>query len=290
VWHYRFSKGLKLKAPLLSLRGTLKKGELSRYNKAHNVLYLSSYNLNSKTINAYLKEIKNFRPIAIEAYPSSIYSLALLMQDYGVKIDIPLVFTSSEPLYMYQKNVIEKNFNCKIFDWYGNAERTIALQLGDDSRYYEPPLYSINEYEENHVLTTGLINDSFPLIRYRVDDILKDVRKERFVSIGAITGRIDDVVLLKDGTRIGRLDHIFKSVNNIKSAQILQNNDYSLRIFIDKEAGYSQEDEELITKNTMDYVGDTCEISYTYCSASKFERVKSGKFQFVINRILNGSQ
>jgi phenylacetate-CoA ligase len=58
----------------------------------------------------------------------------------------------------------------KIHDWYGNVERTIGIAQNAAGVYKPLPLYSINEFEQDKVITTGLINRTFPLIRYAVED------------------------------------------------------------------------------------------------------------------------
>ena len=63
--------------PLVSLRGHLNRNQTSLKIHLSNTLFLSSYNINSNTVEQYYKKIVTFRPIAIEGYPSSFDSLAL---------------------------------------------------------------------------------------------------------------------------------------------------------------------------------------------------------------------
>lgn len=287
VWAYRKSKGFALGSPLVSLRGHLDQSVFSRFDRSHNTLFLSSYNIGRDTFESYINAIRAFKPKAIEAYPSSIYSLSLLMQENNFKLDIPFVFTSSEPLLSHQRALIEKTFNCEVFDWYGNAERTIALQLERDNRYYEPPLYSVNEFSSEGLVTTSLINLSFPLIRYRVDDILEGVKTTPIFSASSILGRNDDVVILSNGVRIGRLDHVFKNIEGIRYAQIIQEVDYSLTVMLDCSSSFTRIEEQIIRNNFLKYLGNSCRISFVFSSVDCFVKSKSGKFRFVVNRLLN---
>ena len=68
-----------------------------------------------------------FRPIAIEGYPSSLYSLALFLKDAELELNIPITFTSSETLLDYQRDLIEERLGTEIHDRYGMTERTIFL-------------------------------------------------------------------------------------------------------------------------------------------------------------------
>ena len=279
VWYYRENNGLRFKDPIVSLRGNLTKNELFKFDSFTNTLYLSSYNLNNTNIKLYYEKIKEFKPKAFLGYPSSIYLLAQLFKENSINFDIPLVFTSSETLYENQKDFIEKTFNCKICDWYGNAERTIALQK-ENSFYEEPYLYSINEFENDYVITTNLINDSFPLIRYKVDDSFVIENSK----IKAVLGRNDDFIILKDNTRIGRIDHIFKGLNGIKFAQIIQNkiNEIEINIVIDNFELFTI---DLLKKKISERLGDEIIYGINYISEKEIIYMNSGKFKMVVNNV-----
>ena len=165
--------GYHLGDPVVSLRGTLNRNTFSYFDKSNNVLYLSSYHLKSERIDEYYKLIEEFKPKVIKAYPSSMHILSTELYKKGLKLDIPVAFTSSEVLHGFQKDIVERTLNTKIYDWYGNAEQTIALGQFEDELYREFPLYSHTEFENDHLITTSFINSAFPLIRYRVDDIVQ---------------------------------------------------------------------------------------------------------------------
>lgn len=96
------------------------------------------------------------------------------MRDKGLQLHIPVAFTSSESLLDYRRELIEKQFDTQIFDHYGTTERTIRLsEYFNHNGYFEDPGYSINEYTEDGEITTSLINFSFPLIRYKGNDVIE---------------------------------------------------------------------------------------------------------------------
>lgn len=279
VWYYREKHGLKFKDPIVSLRGNLTKNELFKFDSFTNTLYLSSYNLNNTNIKLYYEKIKEFKPKAFLGYPSSIYLLAQLFKENSINFDISLVFTSSETLYENQKDFIEQTFNCRICDWYGNAERTIALQK-ENSFYEEPYLYSINEFENDYVITTNLINDSFPLIRYKVDDSFVIENSK----IKAVLGRNDDFIILKDNTKIGRIDHIFKGLNGIKFAQIIQNkiNEIEINMVIDN---FELFNIDILKKKIKERLGEEIIYTINYISEEEIIYMNSGKFKMVVNNV-----
>jgi phenylacetate-CoA ligase len=281
VWLYREEKGLKFKQPVVSLRGNLKKGEVFSFDRFTNTLYLSSYELNKKNIKLYYELINSFKPKAILAYPSSIYLLVTLLKENSYEINVDLVFTSSETLYSYQRFFVEKNLSTTIYDWYGNAERTVAFQQLKNGYYEEPVCYSYCEFEKNRLITTSLNNFSFPLIRYKVDDIIE---VNNLSEITQIIGREDDVVELQDGTKIGRLDHIFKGVDGIKYAQIIQNNLHHIDINI-VENGFNNDSLALLETKIQERLGDGIKYNIKMINEDEIKYMKSGKFKMVINNV-----
>ena len=62
---------------------------------------------------------------------------------------------------------LSKTFSGQVVDWYGNAERNVALEQSADGWYNELPLYSIKRITTTATTVgTSLINFSLPLIRY----------------------------------------------------------------------------------------------------------------------------
>ena len=208
------------KNKLVSLRGNLGVDTFRVYVPVSRTLYLSSYQIADESAGRYVDAILKFNPESIEGYPSSLFNLALAIDRYGCRLSIPRAFTSSETLFPFQRDLIERVFKTDIYDQYGCTERSVSFsERVDHQGYYEDPGYCHTEFFGDHLVTTSLINASFPLIRYRVDDVL---RRGANGSVEAVEGRNEDVVVCKDGVNIGRLDHILKGVAGVSVAQIIQ--------------------------------------------------------------------
>lgn len=287
---FRNNAGHRTGQRTVSLRGNLGRKKLSHYDKNSNTLYLSSYNLNHQNFKFYYQQIKNFKPNSILAYPSSLEILANYLLQERQELNVPLIFTSSETLYEFQRYKIEKSFNSKIFDRYGNAERTISLvQMQHNSDYEEAKLYSINEFKKDKIFTTNLISPTFPLIRYEVEDKVK-LNKQKSTKFNAyideIIGRTDDVLLLKDGTQIGRMDLVFKGINNIAYAQIIQENIEFFDINLVVTQKFSKEDLTQLNKNIIARVGEENKYQINYIQKENIIKTKKGKYKLVINKIV----
>lgn len=286
---YRKRCGYTYGQPIVSLRGNLEKKDL--YLKVHisNTLYLSSYNINPQTTELYYQQILKHKPVAIEGYPSSLYSLALMMRDKGLQLHIPVAFTSSESLLDYQRELIEKQFDTQIFDHYGTTERTIRLSESfNHNGYFEDPGYSINEYTEDGEITTSLINFSFPLIRYKGNDVIEMMeatRENPQVIVKKVQGRKSSYLIGKDGTEYSGalLTRVFKDIRTIDNAQFIQEKRGEVRLNYVPGREFSKEDERKLVYAVKEQLGeDNFEFAFYPVSANEMVYSSRGKFNYII--------
>ena len=292
LWAHRIAHGHEIGMRTVTLRGDLDRDKMELFDPFTNTLQLSSYNLREDQAEWYYHTIQKFAPNAILAYPSSMETLANYLTKMGKTLDIPMVFTSSESLYSHQREKIEYAFNTRISDWYGNAERTIALEQRRDGSYDEFPLYSYNEYQEDHAITTSLINTSFPLIRYRVDDVFVTAPEtaDGHTRIDTIKGRSNDFLILPDGTRVGLLCCAFKGVNHLRYAQIVQENTQRFSINVVAEEKFSREDEAHLRGNVVNRIGKSLAFDIRYVNERQIKRSKAGKFKLILSSVASISE
>ncbi len=287
LWAHRLSFGYKVGMKTVTLRGNLGKKQMELLDPHSNTLYLSSYNLSPNNAEWYYERIRDFAPHAILAYPSSLATLANYFDGMGKTLRVPLSFTSSETVYTHQREKVEDVFNTRIVDWYGNAERTIALEQNMLGLYGELPLYSINEFRGNHAITTGLINESFPLIRYQVDDVFvvsgSEAGNPKVVE--SVQGRSNDYLVLPDGSRVGLLCNTMKGINHLLFAQIVQKeaSGFTVNVVVDEDFG--SEDEQQIRTNLSQRVGEDTPFDIAYISEREIIKSSAGKYKLIINQL-----
>ena len=288
-WAHRISFGHRPGMKTVVIRGNLARQEKERYDPFTKTLYLSSFCLNRENADWYFNRIRDFAPNAIFAYPSSVESLANFFIERGQRLRIPLIFTSSETLYSYQREKVARAFDSRVVDWYGNAERTIALKEGADGRYDQLPLYSINEFRDDCIITTGLINFRFPLIRYRVDDVVLPRPTSWQEKICQIQGRSDDVLLLPDGTRVGLICNAFDGIRHLRQSQVVQKDPSTIRVNLVTTDAYSREDEAQLVRQLKESIGEAAPFSLHYVSEDKIVRSRRGKFKLIVNELAANS-
>lgn len=274
--------------PLVSLRGHLNRNQTSLKIHLSNTLFLSSYNINSNTVEQYYKKIVMFQPIAIEGYPSSLYSLALFLKDAELELNIPITFTSSETLLDYQRDLIEERLGTEIYDRYSMTERTIFLvESHNHAGYYEAPGFSINEYIDDGEICTSLINDAFPLIRYRSNDIMEieeATDENPQIVVKRVNGRKEDYLHCKDGSRILRLDFIFKGVKHVKMSQLVQDKEGVLSVRVVPEKDFTDDDRNRIEQNIIARIGaGNIDFRIELITENEIQLTPRGKYKFIIN-------
>jgi len=292
AYHYVFRKkrGFTYGDKLVSFRGDIKRDLFKLKVDISNVLYLSCYQINQKMIKRYYDELLSFAPVAIEGFPSALYNMCCLFKENGWKLSIPKCFTSSETLFDFERKMIEETLNTEIFDHYGNTERTISLDECLDHRgYFSQPGYSINEFRDDCIITTSLINSSFPLIRYKVPDIISLNTKPSFANselciVKSIDGRIEDNIIAKDGSKHGIVYHLLEGVHKIKLAQFVQKEKGIIQINIVPDGVFSETEKNRLLKNIDERIGlDNMECNVDIVDDSQIIYTQRNKFRQIVS-------
>jgi len=186
---------------------------------AGNMLLLSSYHLADATIGAYIAALEKFDPAVLHAYPSSVAALAAWLHRRGRTYQgaaLLGVMTSSETLDPGVRAAVQQAFGVPVYDWYGQAERVAAIGTCEQGRYHLLSDYSLAEVlADGELVGTSLNNNAMTLTRYRTGDKVALSAAacpcgRVFPVVDAVAGRAEDVIVLPDGRRIGRLDRVFQ--------------------------------------------------------------------------------
>ena len=279
-----------------------KKPPFWRYNLAHKQLLFSSFHLAKKNLKYYFDKLADFRPVSIEGYPSNMFLLAKYLENVGHKFPVHSILTTSETLHEYQREIIEERFCCKIFDYYGMAERVVfATECEKHTGHHLNNEYGIAEIVASDGTSTGmgklgrlvatsLHNYGMPLIRYATNDV--SALKADKCSCGRslplfedVTTKAEDIVSTKDGRYISSsaLTHPFKPLNNIAASQIIQEDIDHIRIKVVKNNGYSDQDTKHLIKEMQKRLGNDMSVEIEF--VDDIPRSDSGKFRWVISNV-----
>lgn len=271
-----------------------------RRNAVMNNYLFSSYHLSYRNLKHYVEMLEKIQPQFIDSYPSSIYIVAKYMEENQISGIFPkAIITSAETLLDYQRETIEGVFKCPIYDQYGCTEQAVFVSQCEKGTYHIHPEYGIVEFlredgskaapgELARLICTGFINRAMPFIRYDIGDVgIASGKKcscgRAFPVIEKIIGRADDIIVMKDGRQVGRLDPVFKGLQSIKEAQIVQE-DYD-KIVVKVVAGkaYKKADGLAVVEEIKKRVGSRVDVEIQI--VDEIARSAGGKFRAVISNV-----
>jgi len=255
------------------------------------MLLMSSYHLSDATIGAYIDALEHFDPVVLHAYPSSVSALAAWLNGRGRRYRgqaLRGVMTSSETVEPAVRTQVEQAFGVPVYDWYGQAERVAAIGTCEHGRYHLLSDYSIAEVlDDGELVGTSLNNTAMRLARYRTGDSValshQDCPCGRvFPVIDSIAGRAEQVIVLPDGRRIGRLDRVFQGQQAaLVEGQVvyLGNGRFMLRVVTIDGAAF--DDDALLAAFRLRVPGADVHVQHVDAIA----RGANGKFAFVVTEL-----
>ena len=274
-----------------------------RWNPAMRNRLFSSYHLSPANAAAYSRALCAYMPDYIDSYPSSIALLASLLRDAGLPAPrVRAVVTSAETLTQPQRDLIEEVFGARCFDQYGCTEQSVFATQCEEGTYHLHPEYGIVEIlrdgeparpgEPGEIVCTSFTNDAFPLLRYRLGDVVVLGEEgcpcgRRFPVLERIVGRLDDVLVTPDGRRVGRLDPVFKGRRTIREAQVVQETESDVRVRVVPGPDYTDEDGLAVVMELEARLGTAMRIVVE--RVEEIERTAGGKFRAVVNRWAKGA-
>lgn len=277
-----------------------KKTPFWRYNIPGRQILFSAYHMNNENLKYYVQELQKNKPPWLHGYPSLIALLAdyIIQNNINMGYDIKWVSIGAESLLDHQTSKIKKAFGVEPIQHYGLTEPVANVSECKWGKLHVDEDYAVIEFiplknGQYKVIGTTLTNYAMPFLRYDTGDVVsleqKDIKCEcgyGWRIVREIDGRKEDYVILKDGTRIGRMDHVFKDLVNIKEAQIYQKKKGEIIVKVVRGNRYSTKDELELLKELKKRVGEDTEILIEY--VNELERSKMGKLRFVVSEITDG--
>jgi len=301
-WRYRLRLGIPFDAWCGYFGGRsivpLRRGKppFWRYNLPGRQIFFSGYHMSPPNLDAYLAQLNKRQPPWLHGYPSLLALLAshILQTGQGLGYQVGWITTGAENLLPQQTKLIERAFGVRPIQHYGMAEAVANISQCEDGRMRVDEDFAAVEFLPNSdgpgykIIGTNFSNRATPLLRYDTGDLAElpaDCAADQHGGRVAerIDGRREDYVLLKNGARLGRLDHIFKDCLNIRESQIRQDRPGHMILHVVRGPDYEQADERQLIAETAKRVGDEADFEIVY--VDHIPRTKSGKLRFVVSSI-----
>ncbi len=158
-----------------------------------------------------IAELNKFQPHVLSGYGTVLKVLGEAQERGELRIRPSHVGNGGEPLLPETKACLERAFHVPVMNAYASSEHLymgMTLPGSDGMHLLEDDL--IFELKPDHTCVTNLFNETMPLIRYRMDDVLvPDLNGSTnlpFTKVKEIVGRCEDALIFTN--RHGREDFI----------------------------------------------------------------------------------
>ncbi|MFH1415718.1 MAG: hypothetical protein ABIH89_06505 [Elusimicrobiota bacterium] len=271
----------------------------AKYELYWNRLSLSIIDLEENIMDEYLDLIKKFKPESVRGAPSALYALALYAQSIGRNdISFKAYFVWCENIYDYQKKVIEKQFNCRIYNFYASEEYLVYAmgcgnQEGSHIEIRKGVMEVVDDYgkqlpagKSGRLVLTGFNNYIMPLIRYDIGDIGQIAEAQCSCGRGlpllkTVYGRRSEHVDI-GGKYISpaALSVVVERVENIKECQFIFEGKNNMEVIVVAKEDYSEEDTETVIQLLKKVTAERIEVNVNI--VEKIPRTEGGKYQLVV--------
>jgi phenylacetate-CoA ligase len=278
------------------------------WNRAMNQLYLSANHISTKNTPHIVDAMRRYNVTHLFTYSSSATYLAQQMLDLNLSLgdQIRVVITNAEPLFDWQRIVLEKAFNAPVRETYGMGEIVATASADKEGQLRLWPEVGLIEVhsdtednrhlpigESGRLICTGLFNIDMPLIRYEVGD--RGSLSARAISgadpiqlpyLERIEGRINDMLITRDGRRVFWVNPVFYGLPLVE-AQIIQNSLGELLIRFVPDKTFDKNTESEIRERLYNLFDS--EMAINFEQVEQVPRGSNNKFKPVICNISDHS-
>lgn len=275
------------------------------YVPTENQLLLSSYHLNADHQQTISQKLSRFAPEVMDGYSSGVLETLRLMDRAGVKLSsLKAIVTTAETLSPAVREELESLSGAKVLDYYAASEGVPIIQQCQYGTYHvrwESGIFEVladgnTAFEgDGELVVTSFIQDRTPLIRYRTGDYVKGLSDQnqkqcqcgmRTPTIESVEGRIEDMVLVRGGKRMGMFTYrTLKEVSGLHEAQVVQRDydDFCVRAVLADGAGSTEVSAAVKDKfeRALGYP-----ITLEFQELSEIPKGANGKLRLVVNEML----
>jgi phenylacetate-CoA ligase len=264
-----------------------------------NSTLLSAFDLGEPALARYAAEIRRRRPLKLFGYASALYRLAQYLERAGWQAEAGwprVIFTTAEPLYDFQRALIQRVFGCPVANEYGCREGGLVANECPDGGLHVPAEGILVEVDapagsrRGEIVLTNFESWAMPIIRYRTGDIgeLDDTpcRCGRGLPrLGRVDGRSTDMLVSASGKVMHALAVIYplRETPGIREFQVVQKTLHDVRLRIVPDARYAEDAMAKTVTAVRRLFDDTADVTVELVTA--IERPLSGKHRYVVSEL-----
>lgn len=262
---------------------------------------LSAFDLGEAALARYAQVLRRERPQKLYGYASALYLLARYLNRIGwaPRGEWPrVVFTTAEPLYGFQRALIQAVFACPVSVEYGSRDAGLiatecpagGLHISAEGMLVEVLRGPGTNDGEGELVVTNLDSYAMPMIRYRTGDVgaLEEVPcpcGRGLPRLRSIEGRQTDFLVTPAGKVMHALAaiYILREVPSIREFQVIQERLDRVSVMIVPDAGFSKPAQEALASRLARLFDDGVQVEILV--ADSIARPPSGKHRYVISNV-----
>jgi phenylacetate-CoA ligase len=268
-------------------------------------LYMSTNHLGIETAAAYLDALRRYGITHVIAYPSAASVLAHHARQQGTMVPgLRVAFANAEPLYPWQRAVIETGLGCAVRETYGMVEiAAAASECAKGALHLWPEAGHLEVLDDGadtpasagkagRFVCTGLFNVDMPLVRYAVGD-RGMVNAERSCGCGrtlpvvaSLEGRTTDTLVTPDGRSVHWVNPIFYGLP-VLEGQVAQETVDRVRITVAPAPGFRDAHVAMLVERLRIRMGD---VHVDVDQVRAIPRALNGKFRAVVCNVPRGER
>jgi phenylacetate-CoA ligase len=276
-------------------------------DRATNELLLDAFNLTPARMADYLRRIREYQPVSLFGYPSSLAMLATYGEATGQPFrgsNLRAVFATGEWLAPHDRRTLQRYFRAPVANGYGSRdggfiahecsaggmhviEQNVLIEIVDDTGQPLPDGHT------GEIVVTHLDAWATPLLRYRTGDLGRlDAERCRcgrtLRLMGVVAGRRTDHLVASDGTLQHALSAIYviRKLATVRQFQVRQDGQRNVNVAIVPERGFTERDAGAIRTELHQRLGADLDIRIQLVKHIPTEN--SGKFRCVMSEAADG--
>jgi phenylacetate-CoA ligase len=273
-------------------------GPFYRFNVFERQVYFSAFHLRPETAPLYVEALRKHRIQWLTGYGVSLYLLARFIREEKLKVPpLRAVIFTAEKLTPEMRQVMEVAYGCRVYEEYSSNDTALFASECEHGRLHVSPDVGVVEIlksdgthcepgETGEVVTTSLLREYQPFIRYRLADVAmwdsEPCSCGRSMPIlREVVGRTEDVLVSPDGRYMVHPYGSLTNEPNVWAWQVIQETLSRIRVKVVPTDGFDSRDVRNIISRLKQRLGPHAEVIVE--PVDEIPRTAAGKFKLVVS-------
>jgi phenylacetate-CoA ligase len=263
-----------------------------------NSRFLAAFNMGEAQMAEYADFIQRYGPRRMYGYASAFYLLAeyLRSKNWRPPAELKVIFVTAEPLYDFQRALIEEVFGCAVASEYGARDAGLMANECPAGGLHIPAEGMLLEIDApdasglGDIVCTNLYSKAMPIIRYRTGDMgrLLDggcACGRGLPRLESVEGRRTDFLVTPSGRVLHALAVIYplRETPWVSQFQVVQETLDQVIVRVVPAGDFSIEQGRALQAKISAALGG--EIKATVEAVADIAPLPSGKYRYVVSKI-----